>query len=235
MSDKQSEDELSEKYEFENYQNNNQAILQKDQHIHDYKMERIHTLKEFHFEERRSDQETRFKLNENMANLGIVVLKTFMLINGGAAIALLAYLGHLKTIPSETFEFQGIVRAIYAFVWGIIFVAVSAGAAYACQHFYSLSFESRLARKYAAQREHQKAAQKAVEENTDIPKDLDLEEGSKERCCLGIGHVFQYICIALAITGLVLFCFGVKQAIDVLTQEAYMHKNMVSVALISGE
>ncbi len=65
-------------------------------------------------------------------------IKGLILINGGAAIAILAFLGHVASTPELTFaEFEALGSALIAFGWGALAGAMTAGSSYLSQIYFS--------------------------------------------------------------------------------------------------
>jgi hypothetical protein len=68
--------------------------------------------------------------------LGQAVIKAATAINGGAAVALLAFIGHLSTSTSAKFGVPPFAGALRYFVFGVFFAALSAGGMYFSQLAY---------------------------------------------------------------------------------------------------
>lgn len=65
-------------------------------------------------------------------------IKGLILINGGAAIAILAFLGHVASTPELTFaKFGALGSALIAFGWGALAGAMTAGSSYLSQICFS--------------------------------------------------------------------------------------------------
>jgi hypothetical protein len=60
--------------------------------------------------------------------------KSAMIINAGACVATLAFLGNL--LPKSATLIQDFPDALLSFAAGVLFVAISNGLAYPCQHYY---------------------------------------------------------------------------------------------------
>lgn len=73
------------------------------------------------------DKTTRY--NKSI-DLGIYALKTTLLINGGAAIALLAYMGSISTIDIQKDTVVSLTNAIRAFSSGVLFAAIAGAAGF---------------------------------------------------------------------------------------------------------
>ena len=74
--------------------------------------------------------------------LGQNALKSVILINGGAAVALLAFIGHIwpKEQPSQLIHLGG---SLQWFVYGVFFAAVASGITYVTQIIYAVYFQRR--------------------------------------------------------------------------------------------
>jgi hypothetical protein len=82
--------------------------------------------------ERQHDQiiEIGNRLDEATINGGNLALRMVLLINGGAAVALLSFMGSL---PKD--QRQAIASALVCFAWGVVAAALSLGLAYATNLF----------------------------------------------------------------------------------------------------
>ena len=68
--------------------------------------------------------------------LGQSTLKSIMLINGGAAVALLAFLGSLVSAKTRSVPLLSFANSMQAFVWGVFLAAVAYGLTYFSQLCY---------------------------------------------------------------------------------------------------
>ena len=68
---------------------------------------------------------------------GQAALKSSMIINGGAALALLTFIGHALSSPSFNTPIKGIVSALLIFCAGVLGSGVAAGTTYLSQLSYS--------------------------------------------------------------------------------------------------
>ena len=75
-------------------------------------------------------------------DIGITALKTSMLINAGAAVALLAFIGQLWNTKSGMLTV--ILNGMMPFVWGVFASAVAAGVAYIYQSIVTLYEQQQL-------------------------------------------------------------------------------------------
>jgi hypothetical protein len=68
---------------------------------------------------------------------GQTALKSSMIINGGAAAALLAFIGHALSSPSFDTPIKGIVFSLFIFCAGVLVSAIAAGTTYFSQALYN--------------------------------------------------------------------------------------------------
>lgn len=68
--------------------------------------------------------------------LGQSTIRSAILINGGAAVALLAFIGHLSTSAVVKFTILPFAGALRLFVFGVFFASLAAGSMYFSQFFY---------------------------------------------------------------------------------------------------
>ncbi len=74
--------------------------------------------------------------------VGQTALKSMFLINGGAAVAVLAFAGHLAT-SCETAVVQTLAFPLACFVTGLLFVTVASGLTYLAQRAYARRLRGR--------------------------------------------------------------------------------------------
>ncbi len=67
---------------------------------------------------------------------GELALQAAILVNGGAAVALLAFMGHLATEPRSVTAASAFASALGLFVGGVAAGAIGTGARYVTQFFY---------------------------------------------------------------------------------------------------
>lgn len=118
---------------------------------------------------------------ESILEAGQSAIKAFILINGGAAVALLAFMGSIVANGNRTdFPIEGIADALLKFVLGTGAAGVTMAFRYVSQEFYFQDFERQLNK---------------------CPTALRFRR---------IGNAFKYIAIAAGITSIGLFfCGGV--------------------------
>ena len=67
---------------------------------------------------------------------GQAALRAAILVNGGAAAALLAFIGHVATAPTGRFEAGAGAPALLCFVGGVLAAAMAAGSTYLAQAYF---------------------------------------------------------------------------------------------------
>ena len=94
--------------------------------------------------ERAHDVEAEFgsKANEAAITVGNHAIRTLVLVNGGAAVAMLAFIGHVSGINSGKFstKLPELTAPLRWFVWGVALATACAGLAY-CTN-YCIAFSS---------------------------------------------------------------------------------------------
>lgn len=84
--------------------------------------------------ERAHDEETQFgiKTNEAAVASGTLAVRTMLIINGGAAVALLAFIGQVVTLANGKFsdKLGELTVPLSWFAWGVALAAVSTACAY---------------------------------------------------------------------------------------------------------
>jgi hypothetical protein len=86
-------------------------------------------------EENKSDQEVHLELFRSVIAAGQSAIKSSFLLNGGAAVALLAFIGHLAQLnPSAVARFG---ECMLPFTYGVLAIAVTAGLTYLSQWLYA--------------------------------------------------------------------------------------------------
>jgi hypothetical protein len=71
--------------------------------------------------------------------LGQSAIKSVTLINGGAAVALLAFIGHLAVAATSKYQITPFAESLRYFVAGVLCSALASGTTYLSQYFYSRS------------------------------------------------------------------------------------------------
>jgi len=69
--------------------------------------------------------------------VGQTALKSLFLINGGAAVAVLAFVGHLATAGSSADSIRGFAAPLGCFVAGLLLVTIASGVTYLSQRAYA--------------------------------------------------------------------------------------------------
>jgi hypothetical protein len=73
---------------------------------------------------------------KQVISLGQSAIKSITLINGGAAIALLAFIGHLTSSTVTNLQILPFAESLRFFVNGVFFSALASGTTYLSQNFY---------------------------------------------------------------------------------------------------
>lgn len=91
---------------------------------------------------RQHQYEHNLEMLRSVITVGQSALKSALLINGGAAVAMLAFLGRLFSGKSSLMSLDGLSIALLQFVWGVLAAAIAAGATYFSQAGYGGEFGS---------------------------------------------------------------------------------------------
>lgn len=89
------------------------------------------------------NQESALEIQVGLAviTLGQNAIKSAVLINGGAAVALLAFIGNIWSKESGVDVLAPLAGAMRYFTYGVLMAAMGSGATYCCQHL--LQFRKR--------------------------------------------------------------------------------------------
>ena len=128
------------------------------------------------------------ELHRATMDLAKGALKVSLVINGGAAIALLAFIGNIWSKGGGESLWVALAYVITYFSLGLLAAAVAVATAYFRQLNYSLDYMR----------------------GKPEPGDDGIQRGSKTTTCL------QWISVLLVFTSLVLFGFGVSEFFDAL-------------------
>lgn len=125
--------------------------------------------------------------------IGQNALKYVMLINGGAGVAMLAFVGN---ILSKGFTINCFLTwSLTSFAAGVLTAAVSSGAAYFSQCYYSSSFE----------KQKSKLVETINAGKNDGKGTADFDSGSDEKN----GNRWRNVAIGSAVLGYILFLVGI--------------------------
>ena len=131
---------LEEPHEQETYDQEKER-LKRD---HDYKVEMTKWAEEVKhinassLEHIKYQQAGQLEVFKGAIRFGEIALKSSLLVNGGAAVAFLAFIGTLWTGSKENPQsILHLAGPLMMFVWGVLFGAVSSGLAYLTQITYS--------------------------------------------------------------------------------------------------
>ena len=84
--------------------------------------------------------ESNLEMFRTVITTGQSALKSALLINGGAAIALLAFVGHVWGNANAAHYLPSLIHGLLLFVWGVLSAACAAGATYLSQAGYGGAF-----------------------------------------------------------------------------------------------
>jgi hypothetical protein len=85
----------------------------------------------------RASTDTSLELLRSVILSGQAALKSAILINGGAAVALLAFIGRIWETQPSRFVVSGLTSSLLAFVYGVLAAAAATGTTYLAQFFYN--------------------------------------------------------------------------------------------------
>lgn len=89
---------------------------------------------------RQREHEHNLEMLRSVITVGQSALRSALLINGGAAVALLAFVGKLWSSGAVDPALGGISAGLIQYVWGVLSAAVAAGATYFSQAGYAGEF-----------------------------------------------------------------------------------------------
>ncbi|MEX2150741.1 MAG: hypothetical protein WD793_11040 [Steroidobacteraceae bacterium] len=88
-------------------------------------------------EDRKRTHETNLEMFRSVIQAGQGALRTCLLINGGAAVALLAFAGHIVSSETEAVPLVAVAKAMVAFVGGVLACGLASGTTYLSQWFFA--------------------------------------------------------------------------------------------------
>jgi hypothetical protein len=124
---------------------------------------------------------------------GREAIRAVTLLNGGGAVAMLAFIGHLAAINSGPEVVMEFAYPLAWFVWGAALSVLSSGMTYFSQRANSAWLDKNIRRRSAKKR-------------NDDDKALLLEKA--EQRCHVITRVFIWLAILTALAGLACFAYG---------------------------
>ena len=86
-------------------------------------------------ETNKRDHEGRLEMFRSVITSGQAAIKSSFLLNGGAAVAMLAFIGHLAQFKPE--KVSAFSACLLPFAYGVLAIAVTSGLTYLSQWFYS--------------------------------------------------------------------------------------------------
>ncbi len=161
--------------------------------------------------EKQHDDENEFffRVNEATINNGNLALRTLVLINGGAAVAILAFVGSLVTTNGEKFSnhLTQLTSPLMWFAWGVALAAIGIGLAYAA-NYSTVSHASSKSRHY----EHPFVR--------DTP--------ASNRWMIAV-YTFQALAILVAIGSLAMFIYGMYDIRSAITDPGLLSEAAASL------
>lgn len=92
---------------------------------------------------RQQDHETDLEMLRSVITTGQSALKSSLLINGGASVAILGFIGSVWSDSKTTSMLPSLSISLLLFVWGVLSAAIAAGATYVSQAGYGREFGSK--------------------------------------------------------------------------------------------
>jgi hypothetical protein len=89
---------------------------------------------------RQQEHETDLEMLRSVIATGQSALKSSLLINGGASVAILGFIGSVWSDQKTTVMLPSLSISLLFFVWGVLLAAVAAGATYVTQAGYGREF-----------------------------------------------------------------------------------------------
>jgi hypothetical protein len=86
-------------------------------------------------ETNKNNHEGRLEMFRSVITSGQAAIKSSFLLNGGAAVAMLAFIGHLAQFKSE--KVPTFAACLMPFAYGVLAIAVTSGFTYLSQWFYT--------------------------------------------------------------------------------------------------
>ena len=86
-----------------------------------------------------AEADAGLELFKSVTRSGQAALKSFFLLNGGAAVAVLALVGHLSTSGATAARVNTFALPLGCFAFGLLLSAMASGGVYLAQRAYSLS------------------------------------------------------------------------------------------------
>lgn len=159
---------------------------------------------EHELEDHKSDIQVKLSaistLNQSQSNMSTAILETAqtalkgsILINGGAAIAVLAFIGNVWSVGINESTRYSLLSAVSFFSYGALAGAVAGGLRYISQHIYFLTFQE---------------AVKAIYDSFSSNKPPEFPKNNK----MFIGDRVRDVAIIFAIVAYVCFYLGIRNA-----------------------
>jgi len=103
--------------------------------IHDYALEHYKNTTQYELTTKQHRQDNRLESFKATIQLAVSLLKTIMLLNGAAAVAILSFIGNYK----NELNVQFIKLSLLVYVLGVLLSACAYGLAYLSQYHYTYS------------------------------------------------------------------------------------------------
>ncbi|KZY32670.1 hypothetical protein A3754_07865 [Alcanivorax sp. HI0083] len=117
----------------------NRVIDAPEEEVDPVKLEQIRAQLQANVEDRKAQQSSALEMFRSVITAGQNAIKTSLLMNGGATIALLAFLGKLTTEnPGKLSVFSG---SLMIFTFGVFVIGLVSGLTYLSQWLYSSQSE----------------------------------------------------------------------------------------------
>ncbi len=184
----------------------------------EFRMETWRSEREQTLEEWRNNRETIHNLAKYTIDLAGHALKSATLINGGAAIALLAFTAHLVTTSEQypTVKYWSLEPAMMCFVFGVFLGAVASGLSYTCQYLYSLTADSNWTAQVDHKNAHNDAVVRALRDGNDAPERTKFKEPTPTKLLKYAAYGLHILAIAAVVGCYVTFILGVLSASDAI-------------------
>lgn len=194
-----------------------------ERRLFEIEMEEWRAKREERYELWRSNRESYYELLNAAMSFGSQALRVALLVNGGAAVALLAFVGHVSTkniydsvsvavIETQRTLLESLVVSLELFVFGVGFAAVSTVVAYLCQRLYADECDRNAQLQYEAREKWENDKKEAIKKGVKTPE--YIEKKSK----VGYLAIFlNWITVAVVICSYVYFFRGIYQAKDAFT------------------
>lgn len=95
----------------------------------------------------RMSQNTQLEVYKTVNENGRHALRSLFILNGGAAVAMAAFIGNAsKSVTATSLNLETLSVALYFFAFGVFFAALAHGSNYICSFFYAEYNNSKMAK-----------------------------------------------------------------------------------------